>query len=184
MENVSPGSVFCKSESLNFALPLPIDTYLPAAVADAGVGIVDAAELAGGDALDGLRGVDVVALFVERQRAWHEVVHVAHLELYGLVYRWLLPRVGRDEMEVGKAEVVAVLQLRVPAVGYEDDVLLDVLLDHEPWAAAQAEPLALPDGVEPVAAMCADDLARLDVNDLSFLFAHEAAHKVVVVDLS
>ena len=47
-----------------------------------------------------------------------------------------------------------------------------------------AQALALPDGVEPVAAMRADDLARLDVNDLAFLLAHEAAQEVVVVYLA
>ena len=58
-----------------------VDGYLPAAVADAGISIVDAAELSWGDALDGFVAMDVVTLFVEADEARHEVVHMAYLEL-------------------------------------------------------------------------------------------------------
>ena len=87
-------------------------------------------------------------------------------------------------MEVGKAELVAVLELGVPAMGYEDDVFLDVLLDDEPGTATEAEAFALPYGVEPEALVTTYDLTGLDVDDTSFLLAHELTYEVVVVDLA
>ena len=79
---------------------------------------------------------------------------------------------------------MTVLELCVPAVSYEDDVLADVLLDDEPRSATETKPLALTDGVEPVAAMRAYHLASLDVNDAAFLFTHETAKEIVVVYLT
>ena len=87
-------------------------------------------------------------------------------------------------MEVRQAEVVSVLQLRVPAVCHEDDVLLHVLLHDEPRTAAQAQAFPLTNGVEPEAFVLADNLACLDVDNLALLFAQEAAQEVVVVYLT
>ena len=112
--------------------------YLAAAETDGGVAVVDAAKLSGGDALDGGVGVDVVAILLLGDEALHEVVYVAYLELDGHACACqclVAPGIAGDEVEVGKAEVVAILQLCVPTLSHEDDVLLDVLLDHKPWAA-------------------------------------------------
>ena len=45
-------------------IPILIDAYLAAAVANLGFGIVDASELTGSDALYGLVGMDVVSFLV------------------------------------------------------------------------------------------------------------------------
>ena len=85
---------------MRLLLPLLENAYFPATVADAGIGIVDAAKLAGGNALNGLVGMDVVAFIIESEGAGHKVVHMTHLELDGLVYG-VLPRIGSDEVHVG-----------------------------------------------------------------------------------
>ena len=77
-----------------------------------------------------------------------------------------------------------VLQVRVPSVGHEDDILLDVLLHHEPRASAQSQPLALAYGVKPESFVASQHLSRFDVDDASFLFAHELADEVIVVNLA
>ena len=87
-------------------------------------------------------------------------------------------------MQVGQTEVVPILQLGIPSVCHEDDVLLDVLLHYEPRAATQTEPLALTNGVEPVTTMGAHHFTCFDVDDTSLLFAQEATQEIVVVYLA
>ncbi len=77
---------------------------------------------------------------------------------------------------------MAVLQLRVPSVRHEHDVLLHIFLHHKPGSAAQSQALALTDGVEPEAFVASHNLARLDVDDASLLLAHETCEELVVVD--
>ena len=123
------------------SLAILVDAYLSAAQADARIGVIDAAELSGGNALDGLFAVDVEAFLIEGKGAVHEMVHVTHLELdvhHAALRQRLLPGVAGDEVKVGETEVVAVLQLSVPAVRHEDDVVLDVLFHHEPGSAAES----------------------------------------------
>ena len=59
------------------------DSNLPAPIADLCLRIVDATELTRCNALYGSIAVDMIALFVEADSAWHEVVHMPHLELNG-----------------------------------------------------------------------------------------------------
>lgn len=63
-----------------------VDGDFATAIADLVLGIVDAAELAGGDALDRLVAVDMVAFVVECDGSVHEVVHMAHLEGNGEIF--------------------------------------------------------------------------------------------------
>ena len=118
-------------------LSVAVDGYLATAIADLVIGIIDAAKLPGGNALNGLVGVDVIALIIQGDDAWHEVVDVAHLEGDG---HFLLFEGGWegtcDEVHVRQTEVVAVLQLGVPSVSNEDDVLLHVLLHDKPRSTA------------------------------------------------
>jgi len=57
-----------------------VDGDFAATVADAMVGIVDAAELPRGNALYGLFAMDVIAFVIERDGALHEVIDMPHLE--------------------------------------------------------------------------------------------------------
>ena len=127
------GKTLCCWKELSVA----VDGYLATAVADLVIGIVDAAKLPGGNALNGLVGVDVIALIIQGDDAWHEVVDVAHLEGDG---HFLLFEGGWegtcDEVHVRQTEVVAVLQLGVPSVSNEDDVLLHVLFHDKPRSTA------------------------------------------------
>ncbi len=163
---------------------LLLQRNLATAQADAGFGIVDASELTGSNALDGLGRMNgPLAFGILADETRHEVIDVAHLELDGLFVGRLFPRIGGNEVQVGQAEVVPVLQLRVPAVSHEDDVLADILLHYEPWSAAQSQALALSDGVEPITSVMADYTSCLDVDDLALLFAQQSAHELVVVNL-
>ena len=55
----------------------------PTSVADLRLGIVDATELTGGDALYGSIGMDVITLVIKADGTQHEMVNMSHLELYG-----------------------------------------------------------------------------------------------------
>ena len=116
-------------------IPILIDTYLAAAVANFGIGIVNAAELTGGDALYGFVGMYVIPFFVKGNEARQKMVHMPDLKLDGQIYGYLIPGIAGDEMHVGQTEIMSVLQLGVPSVSHKDDILLDVLLDYEPRAA-------------------------------------------------
>ena len=129
--------------------------------------------------------MDAVTLLVAGDDALHEVADMPYLERDGksLFPFGNLEGTG-DEVQVGQAEVMTVLQPGVPAVRHEHDVLPYVLLDDEPGAAPESQPLPLADGVEPVSAMRADDLSRLDVDDASLLLSHKSAQEIVVVYLA
>ena len=73
------GKTLCCGKELS----VTVDGYLATAIADLVIGIIDAAKLPGGNALNGLVGVDVIALIIQGDDAWHEVVDVSNLELNG-----------------------------------------------------------------------------------------------------
>ena len=129
--------------------------------------------------------MDVITFVVEADKTWHEVVHMTHLELNG--HRLVAFQDGQrlcNEVEVCQTEVVSVLQLRVPTVCYENDVLLYILLHNEPRTATQAQAFPLANGVEPKAFVLSDNLTRFDVYNLSLLFAHKTTQEIVIVYLS
>ena len=59
----------------------------------------------------------------------------------------------------------------VVAVGDVEDVVGDVFFDDKPGAAGEAHAFALTDGVEPVATVLANLLARFQLNDVARPFA-------------
>ena len=60
-----------------------VDAYLAASITDPRLGIIDTAELAWGNALNGFVGMDVIALLVQCDNARHEMIHMADFELDG-----------------------------------------------------------------------------------------------------
>ena len=104
---------------------------------------------------------------------------MANLERY-LLHRHL----AGEEMEILKREILLVRRLRVVAVTHVENVLLHILLDYEPRSAAEAQPLALADGMEPQALVGADSLARLHLNHVARFLAQVPADVIVIVDLS
>lgn len=119
--------------------------------------VVYDAELAGGNAVDGGGGMYHIATIAEGfQGGGQEFGGVANLQRD---VRWW--QLAVDAMERHDGEVLLVGRRRVVAMRDIDDVLLDVFLDDEPRTATEAHAFALADGVEPVAFVLADDLARL-----------------------
>ena len=95
----------------------------------------------------------------------------------------LVERQG-EGVEVVDDEFPSVGRLRVVAVADVEDVLRHVFLHHKPRAAAEAQTLALPDGVEPQAAVLANAATGLQLYHVAGLFAQVAADIVVVVNLA
>ena len=72
----------------------------------------------------------------------------------------------------------------VVALRNVDDVVRDVFLHHEPRPTAQAQTLALPDGVEPKALVATEFLARFQLHDVARHLTKVFADVVVVVDFA
>ena len=89
-----------------------------------------------------------------------------------------------DEVETMQVDCLPVLRFRVVAVGDVDDVALDILLDDEPRTAAQAQSFPLADGMEPIAVVLAQYLARFQFDDFSDTFAQVTLDEVVVIDFT
>ena len=129
-----------------------------------GVVVVDGGVLAGGDALDTLVGKNGHALLCTDEVPLCEVGGVAYLELHidGVAcIQLFLPKGTAQIVEVEQVDAVAILCVGVVALRNVEDVLVDVLLHHEPGASAEKQTFALPDGMEPIAAMLTQYLACL-----------------------
>ena len=87
-------------------------------------------------------------------------------------------------MEVNECKLLSVNAAGALAVRHVHPVGRHVLIGHEPGAAAQSESLALADGVEPVAMVQADDLARFLLHHFARPFAQQAAEVAGIVNLS
>ena len=87
-------------------------------------------------------------------------------------------------MEVVHFERLLVGRRRVVAVADVKDILCHILLHDKPRTAAEAQALALPDGVEPQPLVRAYLLARFQFDDISHLLAKIATHVFVVVDVA
>lgn len=109
--------------------------------------IIHHAELSGSHAVDRLfRMYHPSAIFEFFDSGWMILRRMANLERY-LLHRHL----AGEEMEILKREILLVRRLRIVAVTHVENVLLHILLDYEPRSTAEAQPLALADGMEPQA---------------------------------
>ena len=156
-----------------------------AAIAQLALRVIDYGKLARCDALHVLLALDDPLAFAGTgELAAHDVRSVAVLEhdVNGAVDT--LPRVARDEVHLVKVERATVLLGRAVAVRDVDDVVIDVLAHDIPRAAAQAQALALPDGVEPVAAVLAQLAPCLQLDDGAGTLAQVASDEVVIVNLA
>ena len=108
-------------------------------------GVVDNAELARGNTMDGRLGMDCIATVAEGLETGGKVLGgVAYLQ------RDVLGRQHAvDAVEVMDGEVLLVGGSGVVAVTDVEDILRYVLLDDEPRTATEPHALALADGVEP-----------------------------------
>ncbi len=88
------------------------------------------------------------------------------------------------EMEILQGEILLIGRLRVVAVTHVENILLHILLDYKPRSAAEAQSLALADGMEPQALVFADTLARLQFNHVARFFAQVPADVIVIVNMS
>ena len=104
---------------------------------------------------------------------------MANLERY-LLHRHL----AGEEMEILKGEILLVSRLRVVTMTHIQNVVLHILLNHEPRTAAEAQTLALADGVEPQTLVAADALARLHLNHIARVLAQVSADVIVIVNLT
>jgi len=170
-------------------------------------GIVDGAELTGGDTVNGGGGADINgSVSVKVDYGWDVIGGVADFDAYfvrsvtvvttkrsfGATKRFATKTVWVPVNVDGSGEPVDGVYLEflfvgglgVVAVGDEEDVFLDVLLDGEPGTAAEAEAVALTDGVEPESFVHAYLLACLDVDDQAGVLAEVTADVVVVVYLA
>ena len=154
--------------------------------------VVDDAELSGRYAVHGLVGMEDGGVAVEQLEGAGQVAGcvpdlegdaqmaaVANCRRTGIVGG----RAG-EPVEIVHGDVLPVGRLWIVAVADVEDVAVDVLPDDEPRAAAEAEALALSDGVEPVALVLSDLTAGLQLDDIANALADEAAHVVVVVDVA
>ena len=113
--------------------------------------VVDHAELAGGDAVDGLCGVDDVGSWLVGQGfecGGVEVGGVANLDSYPTLGPFPITREGSfdasrrqhavEAVEVADEEVLLVGRRGVVAVGDVEDVLLHIFLHHKHGTATDA----------------------------------------------
>ena len=86
-------------------------------------------------------------------------------------------------MEILKGEILLVRRLRVVTMTHIQNVVLHILLNHEPRTAAEAQTLTLSDSVEPQTLVAADALARLHLNHIARVLAQVSADVIVIVNL-
>ena len=152
--------------------------------------VVDDAELSGSHPVHGFVGVYDSAAVVEQLKCGRQILwRVADFKTdtqSALCLRRVAVGLGwqREPVEVVYGNVLHVGCLGVVAVADVEDVALHVLLHHKPRAAAQSESLALADGVELVAMVQANNLARFLLHHFARPFAQQAAEVAGIVNLS
>ena len=95
-----------------------------------------------------------------------------------------LPWIATDEMHLVEVQHTSILSLGAIAPRHINHVVGHILAHHIPWSATESEPLALTNGVEPIAAMLTQFASGGDVDDGTRALAQMAADEVVIVDLS
>lgn len=103
---------------------------------------------------------------------------MANLERY-----FLHRHLAGEEMEILKGEILLVRRLRVVTMTHVENIVLHILLYHEPRTAAEAQTLALTDGMEPQTLVATDALARLHLNHIARVLAQVSADVIVIVNL-
>src|SRR5574344_894910 len=87
-------------------------------------------------------------------------------------------------MEVMHGEIALVGSVWVVAMRHIQDVGSHVLLDYEPGATAEAQSLALSDGIKPQTAVLTYLLARLQFYHLAGIVAQISADIIIVIDFT
>ena len=87
-------------------------------------------------------------------------------------------------MEVAHGNVVLIDLFGIVAMRDEEDVSLQILLDHEPRTATESQSFALTDGVEPEATVYADFVACFYLAHIAGLFAQMSFDVVAKVDVT
>jgi len=103
---------------------------------------------------------------------------MANLERY-----FLHRHLAGEEMEILQWEILLVSRLRVVTMTHIQNIVLHILLNHEPRTTAEAQTLALTDGVEPQTLVATDALTRLHLNHIARLLAQVSADVIVIVNL-
>ena len=146
-------------------------------MANAVLAVVNHGKLSGRYALHFLLRVNPVAPVGQTgQGAWNEFGHMSVFERY-----FGQPGVARNPVHLVEHDFAPILFLRVIAATHVDYVVVYVLAHDVPRAAAQAQALALADGVEPEAAVLAQLPSRLQFNNRPGALAQVAANEVVIV---
>ena len=156
----------------------------PATVAKMVILIVDHAVLAGSDTLYLLVRLNAVEVADTSDVAMRELRRVTDLEgnLFHVVE--LAPRILSDKIKAVHIDGLAILRLRIVAIGDVDDVTTNVLLDHKPRATTQAQSLTLSDGMKPIAVVLTQHLAGLQFHDLTRTLTQVTLYKLIVIDLA
>ncbi len=96
----------------------------------------------------------------------------------------VFPWIECDPVHFVEMKSPSVLTLSIVTVGDIDHIVVDVLFHDIPWASAQSEPFALTDCVEPIAPVCAQFPAGLNLDNRPGLFSKMPSDKIVVVDFT
>lgn len=81
-------------------------------------------------------------------------------------------------------KILLVGRLRIITMTHIQDIVLYILLNHEPGTAAKAQALALADGMKPQTLVPAYALARFHLYDIARLFAQITADIIIIIYLS
>ena len=136
----------------------------PASDAESCLPVVDHTELTRCDSLDQVRTLHLITGSCRSDHPRQELVRMADLEA-DFLFPGFRPGIFRNEMKVRQPELPPVLMHRVISPRYEQQVLLRVLVHHEPWPSAQSQSLPLSDGVKPESLVRTDLPAAFQFHD-------------------
>lgn len=159
--------------------------YYSTAVAEVAFCIVYYGKLSRGYSLNTVLRFDYIFPVVQPcQCAGLELGSVTVLERYRCLVALFAPRITRDEVHFVEMQGVAILLLGVVAVAYIDYIVMNVLLDNIPWAAAKSESFALAYCVKPESVVFAYFSSGFKFDDCPLLYSEVAFYKIVVVYLA
>ena len=163
------------------------------------IGVVEDAELTGGDAVDGGVGVDDESVGSGLLQGSGEVLGgMANLEgdrepgslgvgatgIQGIREACTpLRGLGGEPVHVMDGKIRLIGRCRIVAMRDIKDVVGDILFDNKPRTSGEAHAFALANGMEPESTMLTDATTGLQLDDITRLFAEVTTDIVVVVDL-